>query len=245
VINFVTGDGGFIGAQVGAVDSITHLQGLLLGVRMPEISGKGLFLLPHGVLHAASQFPPTTPVSPGSLVVLRGAGFTDQSATADGTWPVELAGVKVTVNGVAAAIGAVAPEHITARIPDDLTGGTATFRVEKADAKSNEVAVELAAASPAVVSEDGTGTGAVRMEAIAPTEQFSFLATGVREGQQIAAYVGGRPAQVLSVSSGPEAGIVRIAVKAPPSLPPGAFIPLAIAAADGFTCLADAPVKVP
>ena len=243
LVNFAVGDRGFIGAQVGLVDSVTHLHGVLLGFRMPAVSGTGLFLSPHGVLNATAQLPPATPVSAGAVVLLQGTGFSEQSATAEEPWPAELAGIRVTVNGVDAAVGAITPERITARIPDSVTGDVALFRVHKVGSQSNEVAVELAGASPAVVSQDGSGTGIARMDAIAPNEQISILAAGIREGGPIRAWVAGRSVQVLSVSAGPETGLVRITVRTPPSLPSGASVPLAIAAGDAFTCLADAPVK--
>jgi uncharacterized protein (TIGR03437 family) len=195
------------------------------------------------VLNATAQLPPTTPVSPGSAALLHGTGFADQTATADGTWPAELAGIRVTVNGAAAAVGAVTPDRITVRIPESVTGEVASFRVHKGSAQSNEVAVELAAASPAVVSQDESGFGVARMDPIAPDEQISVLATGVRESMPVRAWIAGRPAQVLSVSAGPEPGVVRIDLRSPPSLPSIASVPLAIAAAEAFTCVADVPVK--
>ena len=234
VVNFAFGDRGFIGAQVGVVDSISHLHGVLLGFRIPAVSGTGLFLSPHGVLNATAKLPPTTPVSAGASVLLEGTGFSEQSATAEAPWPAELAGIRVTVNGAAAAVGAVTPDRITARIPESVTGDVAIFRVHKGTSQSNEVAVDLGAASPVVVSQ---------MDAIAPDEQISVLAAGIREGVSIRAWVAGRPVQVMSVSPGPETGLIRISLRTPLSLPSGASVPVAIAAGDAFTCLADAPVK--
>jgi uncharacterized protein (TIGR03437 family) len=243
VVNLAAGDRGFIAAQVGAVDSVGHLHGLLLGYRMPAVTGSGLFLSPHGVLNATARLPPTAPVSRGAIVVLHGTGFAEQNATAEGAWGDELAGIRVTVNGTPAAVGAVTPERITVLVPHNINGDVANFRVEKGSSQSNQVAVELAGASPVIVSQDGSGLGAARSDELSPNEQVSFLASGIPEGQSLTAYVAGRAAQVLSVSAGPEAGVVLITVRTPASLPAAGYVPLALAAADAFTCLTDAPVK--
>jgi hypothetical protein len=115
-----------------------------------------------------------------------------------------------------------------------VTGDVAIFRVHKGTSQSNEVALDLVAASPVVVSQ---------MNAIAPDEQITVLAAGIPAGVPVRMWIAGRPVQVLSLAAGPETGLVRIAVRTPPSVPSGASVPVAIAAGDAFTCLAEAPVK--
>ena len=62
--------GGFVGAQVLAQNDISSLHGIFFGIRMPDITGDGVFLSPLGVVNAASFAPPTYPVSGGTLISL-------------------------------------------------------------------------------------------------------------------------------------------------------------------------------
>jgi uncharacterized protein (TIGR03437 family) len=242
--NFAAGSAAFAGAQVGGVNSRSFQHGLFVGVRMPEITGSGLFLSPLGVLNAISLSPPTAPVSPGAMVYLFGSGFAESLTQAEsGAWPEELGGVRVTVNGVNAPLGAVSGAQINLLVPAGVTGPTATVVVHKGEAQSNAVAVPLELASPAVVTDDGSGTGLAAMEPVAPGGEATFLVSGLGASTPLKVYLGGRRAEVLEVSDGPGPGLRQVRVKAGPSLPPGDSVPLSVAAGNGFTCLADAPVK--
>ena len=243
--NFAAGRQAFIAAQVGNAETITHLHGILFGFRMPEPTGTGVFLSPHGVSHTTAKLPPTAPLSPAQEVVLNGSGFADQNATAGDTWPVQLNGIRVTVNGTAAPLGAVGPSSILVRIPDEVTGSSAEFVVHKGTSQSNAVVADLISATPTIVSRDGSGSGSASMDDAGANEEATFLATGIRKGVPVSAFLAGRPVRVVSVSEGSTPGLVTVAIQTPPSLPSGRSAALALASGDAFTCLVDAPLKGP
>ena len=242
LVNFASGRRAFIAAQVGPPGTITHLQGLMVGYRMPIPTGSGLFLSPHGISGVISDLPPTSPQTRGAEVVLHGAGFAEQSAEARDEWPTELGGIRVTVNGTRAALGQVGSDRIRLRIPDG-EAGAAAFVVQKGGLESNSVSVDLAQSAPAIVAQDGSSGELAAMETVGANDEVAILAAGIRADASVTAFIAGRGARVLSVSAGPHAGLSRITLKAPPSLPFAPTAPLALAADDGFTCLLSVPLK--
>jgi uncharacterized protein (TIGR03437 family) len=242
-INFAVGRQAFVAAQVGNAETITHLHGILVGFRMPEPTGTGLFLSPHGVTNTTARLPPTAPLSPAQEVQLNGAGFAEVNGTAGDTWPTQLNGIRVTVNGTAAALGEVGSSSIRMRIPEETTGPTAEFIVHKGSSQSNSVIVDLTTATPTIVSRDGSGGGPALMEAAGVNEEVTFLATGIGKGVPVLAFLAGRPVRVLSVAEEPKPGLFRVTIRTPSSLPLTPSAALALASHDAFTCLVDAPLK--
>jgi len=152
--------GGFVGAQVLAENDISRLHGVFFGIRMPDISGDGVFLSPLGVVNAASFAPPTYPVSGGTLISLFGSGLAPSSQQAQVTpLPISLGGVGVTINGVAALLLFVSGGQINLQVPFATSGTSATITLNNNGAKSNEVIVPVARTSPAIFSVDETGFG--------------------------------------------------------------------------------------
>ena len=150
----------FVGGLVLAENDISRQHGLFFGVRMPEISGEGVFLSPLGVVNAASFAPPTYPVSGGTLISAFGSGLATAAEQAQAIpLPTNLGGVSVTVNGVAAPLLFVSGEQINLQVPFGASGSSATIVVNNNGTASNEVAVPLAASSPGIFSVDGTGFG--------------------------------------------------------------------------------------
>ena len=150
----------FVGGLVDARDLISSQHGLFFGVRMPEISGEGVFLSPLGIVNAASFAPPTYPVSGGALISAFGSGLAPSVERALAIpLPTTLGGVSVTVNGVAAPLLFVSGGQINLQVPFGASGSSAAIVVNNNGTASNEVSVPLAASSPGIFSVDGSGFG--------------------------------------------------------------------------------------
>ena len=71
----------FVGAQVLTPSNVSIDHGVFFGVRLPNITGDGVFVSPLGVLSAASFAPPTYPISGGALLSL-GSGLAPSTEVA-------------------------------------------------------------------------------------------------------------------------------------------------------------------
>ena len=152
--------GGLVGAQVLAQNDISSLHGIFFGIRMPDISGEGVFLSPLGVVNAASFAPPTYPVSGGTLISLFGSGLAPSVEQAQAIpLPTSLGGVSVTINGVAAPLLFVSGGQVNLQVPFATSGTLATIALNNNGTTSNEVVVPVAQTSPAIFSVEGTGFG--------------------------------------------------------------------------------------
>ena len=152
--------GGFVGAQVLAENDISSLHGVFFGIRMPDISGDGVFLSPLGVVNAASFAPPTYPISGGTLISLFGSGLAPSVQQAQAIpLPTSLGGVGVTINGVAAPLLFVSGGQINLQVPFATSGTSATITLNNNGTTSNEVIVPVARTSPGIFSVDETGFG--------------------------------------------------------------------------------------
>ncbi|MEX2304364.1 MAG: IPT/TIG domain-containing protein [Bryobacterales bacterium] len=142
----------------------SEVHGLAFGVRVPDITGSGVFLSPLGIVNGASFAPATHPISGGSLLSL----FGEQLAPSPQSFqtvplPTNLAGVTVTINGVLAPLFFVAPTQINLQAPFAVSGETATIVVSNNGNVSNEVEVPVANSSPGIFSraENGIGFGTI------------------------------------------------------------------------------------
>lgn len=103
-------------------------------------------------------------IGPGTLVMIVGDDFTDQTASAPGDreLPRELAGVQVYFDGIRSPILSVAPDRIVAQIPFevyDSTNVNAIVRAVRRDGRvtvSNAAAVPVVAQNPGIFAEEGT-----------------------------------------------------------------------------------------
>jgi uncharacterized protein (TIGR03437 family) len=150
----------FVQAQIDALDASSQDHGLAFGVRMPDLTGSGVFLAPLGVLNGASFAPPTYPVSGGTILSLFGSGLAPAEQSAQSVpIPTSLAGVSVTVNGVLAPLFFVSATQINLQTPYATAGGTARIVVNNNNVLSNEVRVPVAATSPGIFSVNRNGIG--------------------------------------------------------------------------------------
>jgi len=150
-----------VGAQINALTTTSFFHGLFIAIRMPALSGEGVFLNPLGVVNGASFAPPTFPIAPGTLVALVGTGL---SATTTGATvtplPPSLGNVSVAINGIPAPLFFVSPGQIAAQVPFASEGNMATIVVTNNGVASNSVQVPLAATSPGIFSFSSNGLGA-------------------------------------------------------------------------------------
>jgi uncharacterized protein (TIGR03437 family) len=152
------GPGAFV--QIDALDTSSQNHGLTFGVRVPDLSGNGVYLSPLGVVNGASFAPPTYPISGGTILSLFGSGLAPAEQVAQTVpIPTNMAGVTVTINGVPAPLFFVSPRQINLQAPFSLAGETATVVVNNNSHLSNEVEVPVAATSPGIFSTASNGIG--------------------------------------------------------------------------------------
>jgi uncharacterized protein (TIGR03437 family) len=116
----------------------------------------------------AASFAPG--LAPGSLATLFAPGVLDEPGVASAPaipLPASLAGVSVTINGVAAPIHAVAnsagQEQVNFQVPFDVRGATASVAVTRDGRSSAAVDVPVREVQPAVYTADGVYAIAVRV----------------------------------------------------------------------------------
>jgi hypothetical protein len=85
------------------------------------------------------------PISLNETIVVRGSGFTPDA--------------QITLGGTTLTPISVAPTSLTAIVPASLALGEAVVQPQSGGATSNQVLVPVAAASPGLISVDGSGLG--------------------------------------------------------------------------------------
>lgn len=115
------------------------------------------------VVNSASMMPGA--LAPGTLAVVRGSGFSEDSitASANGTQqlPVKLGGVQVFLYGMALPILSVSPTEVQFQLPYHLPGilnGTLYVRSERADGAveiSKGTRIDIEAAAPGIYAFGG------------------------------------------------------------------------------------------
>ncbi len=156
------GGNAFVGAAVNLSDP--QAFELYCGLRMPSVSGSGVFVSPQGVTNAASSAPPGNPIAPGEYITIYGSGLASGSETAKPPYPPSLNGVSVLINGRQAPLYFVSPGQINALVPYATQGPQAAIVVETGNGgRSNTVTVPVAPTAPGVFSQDlsGSGPGAI------------------------------------------------------------------------------------
>ena len=158
-----------VGAQVNGLTTTSFFHGIFIAIRMPDLTGDGVFLNPLGVLNGASFAPTTYPISAGTIVSLFGTGMAPPGTSTNAgaiPLPTALSGVSVTIDGVPAPLFFVSPVQINAQVPfatvrDEYSLGTsAVIVVTNGGVASNAVSVPLGQTSPGVFSVNFNGLGA-------------------------------------------------------------------------------------
>jgi uncharacterized protein (TIGR03437 family) len=104
-------------------------------------------IYPGGVVNAASLL--YGAIAPGELIMIFGENFTQTSQSATRTpWPNSLAGISVTVNGIAASLLAVTPGQIKAQIPFGVANGMTRIVVTAGQQASTPEMLPIAPVAP-------------------------------------------------------------------------------------------------
>lgn len=157
----VASTGGVFSTTGVSTDSTAYE--LSFGVRMPPVSGTGVFIDPQRVLNAAN-YGLGYPLAPGGFFSIFGTGFATQTATAANfPLPTTLAQVNATVNGIAVSLHYVSPTLINGVVPFAAAGDTATVVVTSNGVLSAPVQVRLSPTAPGIftVPQNGLGDGAI------------------------------------------------------------------------------------
>jgi uncharacterized protein (TIGR03437 family) len=234
---------------------------IVFGIRMPAVSGTGVFLNPQGIVNAASFAPPGAPVSPGSFVTLFGNGLAPKPATAAALpFPTSMGGVQVTVNGTPAPLYFVSDTQISLLVPFGITGSTATFTLG-----ASSVQAPLAKTSPGIFTlpSGGVGAGAIlhadySVVGASPPARggeivliymtgLGAVAPVIPDGaagpviplsvltSPVNVYVAGQKAEIVYQGLAPTlAGLYQLNIRIPVTAPVGSRIPLAVETVDAF-----------
>jgi uncharacterized protein (TIGR03437 family) len=111
---------------------------------------------------SAASYQPV--VAPNSLATLFGSGYTDLTVPAqldsNGQLPLQLGGVSVQINGVAAPLLFVSPLQINLLVPANTDIGTAGVVVQTSTAgKQIQYSMQVRNVAPALFSRDASGRG--------------------------------------------------------------------------------------
>jgi uncharacterized protein (TIGR03437 family) len=176
----------------------------------------------------------TKAVAPDSIAVARGgllANATQQpQRLANGTFPTNVAGTTVTVNGRPAQIFFLSPSQVNFLVPPQTELGTADVIVTNSEGFPSRGSVATLRSAPGIFTKNGDGIG----EALAlnsdtlqespfdPSDgklRLTLFATGARNASELSVTIGGQvivPELVLASNEMP--GLDEIHLKAPASL---------------------------
>ena len=177
---------------------------------------------------------PVKAVAPNSIAAAFGsalANTTQQSQKQpDGTFPTNVAGTTVTVNGRAAQIFFVSPERVHFLVPPQTEIGTAEVVVTNADGFASRGTVPILRAAPGIFTKTGDGIGEgmiLNADTLAegPFDPSSgnlrllIFTTGARNALQTTVNIGGRMVNAESVMASPDmVGLDEVRVRVPSDL---------------------------
>ncbi len=148
------GDGGYAtSAELYFPDGIAiDPSGNLYVIDTDNSAIRGLQLLApavetNGVVNTADFVPE---ISPGALATIAGTNFSSEKATATIPFPLSLAGVSVTVNGVPAPILYVQPTLINFQVPWEVQPGPGSVVVTVNGAAAPPASVTVGTAAPGI-----------------------------------------------------------------------------------------------
>jgi uncharacterized protein (TIGR03437 family) len=189
------------------------------------------------VLNGASfgNEPATTEaVAPDSIAVAQGGALANTTIQAerqpDGTFPRNVGGTTVTVNGRPAQIFFVSPSQVNFLVPPETEIGTAEVVVTNPDGFQSRGTVAVLRAAPGIFTYSGDGRGeGVILDASTlqpgpfdPTSgnlRLIIFSTGVRNASQVTVTIGGRQATLESVMASPDMpGLDEVHVLVPSDL---------------------------
>lgn len=177
---------------------------------------------------------PNKAVAPGSIALAIGGGLANSTQQPqrlpNGTFPTDVGGTTVMVNGRAAQIFFVSPGQVNFLVPPQTEIGTADVSVTNSENFTSRGNAPTLRAAPGVFSTGGDGTGAGVMlnsdtlegESFDPTSgnlRLTIFTTGARNATQNFVVIGGRVIAAESVIPSPDlAGLDEVHVLVPRDL---------------------------
>jgi len=125
------------------------------------------------VANAASLL--DNPVSPGETIAVSGAGFAGDA--------------RLFIGGAAVPLISASPTVLRAVVPSNVAGGPAAVQVQSGGTVSNQVLLNVAAASPGLFSSDATGLGQAYI--LNPDGSLNSPANPVQPGGSITVFATG------------------------------------------------------
>ena len=191
---------------------------------------------------------PTKAVAPKSIVAAFGAALantTQQSQKQEnGTFPTNVAGTSVTVNGRAAEVFFVSPERVHFLVPSGTEIGNADVEITNADGFASRASVLVLRAAPGIFTKtgDGIGEGVILDSDTSQTGPFdptgsnlhlSIFTTGVGNALKTTVNIAGRVVTPEAINSSTEMpGLDEVRARVPADLR-GAGVVNAFITADG------------
>lgn len=177
---------------------------------------------------------PTKAVAPNSIALAQGTNLasanTQAQRLADGTFPTNVAGTRVTVNGRAAQIFFVSPTQINFLVPSQTEIGTAEVIVTNAENFPARATVPTLRAAPGIFTKTGDGIGegmilnadTLQDGPFDPTGgnlHLSIFVTGARNAATTTVTIGGRVLNAEAVlASTTLPGLDEVHVRVPADL---------------------------
>lgn len=190
-------------------------------------------------------------IAPDSVAVATGLGLstlTQQTQRQpDNTFPTEVGGTSVIVNGRTAQLYYVSPTQLNFRVPAETEPGAAQVVVRNADGLEMRGQVRVADSAPGIFTTDGTGRGDafyVDMNSLycsffMPDDgarRLQLFATGVHRATQLQVTIGGVPVTVEAVKSCRGLpGLDQINIAVPPNVLPTGGAGTLVISADGLS----------
>lgn len=149
---------------------------------------------------------PVNTLAPDSIAVATGSNLALTSLQAqrqtDGSFPLNLGGVTVTVNGRPAQLFYVSPTQVNFHVPAETELGAAEVIITNPDGFQTRVAVNIVRSLPALFTDESGE--AIALDAdnflrspFGPTTQrIALFATGMRRADSFSVLINGRPARV-------------------------------------------------
>jgi uncharacterized protein (TIGR03437 family) len=190
-----------IGANIGTALDPTGYE-IFFGEAIPGITGSGVFITPGGVVNAGSNAPSGDAISPGEYVAIYGSGLAVSPQTALPPYPPSVGGVSVNIGGLPAPVYFVSAGQINCLVPYGMSGTTVTVTVNNNGKVSNAVEVPLAATSPGIFSQDGSGVGDGAIVHGSDGITLVTAAAPAKKGEIVVVYLTGLGALTAPVADG-------------------------------------------
>ncbi|PYS79692.1 MAG: hypothetical protein DMF70_12580, partial [Acidobacteria bacterium] len=158
-------------------------------------------------------------VAPDSIAVARGSNLANTTRQSqrlpNGTFPTNVAGTTVTVNGRAAQIFFVSPGQVNFLVPPATEIGTADVVVTNSENFQSRGSVPTLRTAPGVFTKPGDGTGEgmiLNSDTLQPGPfdptggnlRLTIFTTGARNATQTLVVIGGRVVPAESVMASPD-----------------------------------------